>query len=54
MALIEKDLGKIKLTPQKWAKLKKLTDKGNCKCWKDYSKLFELGLDTACNANGVV
>ncbi len=53
MALIEKDLGKIKLTPQKWTKWKMLTQKGNCKCWKDVSKVFELGLDTACNTNGI-
>lgn len=43
----------ITLDNQVWAKYKKLTNKGNCKCWLDANKIFALGIDTACSTNGV-
>ena len=40
----------INLTTDEWKKWKMLTNKSACRCYKDPSEVFLLGLNTACNA----
>ena len=44
---------KIEMDTKYWTMLKKLTNKGHCKCYKDPSMIFQLGLETACKAHNV-
>ncbi len=43
----------ISLQPDEWKKHKKLIGISNCKCYKDPSEIFLLGLQTACNSHHI-
>jgi hypothetical protein len=50
MALLKKEL-EISLKPDEWKKWTTLTNKAICKCYKDPSAVFRLGLETAASAH---
>ena len=42
---------KITLKQEEWSKHRKLLQKNSCKCYKDPSEIFKLGMETAIKNN---